>query len=181
MSWIGELPDSYGKVGCGFRNLTDTQLAEYGFYPVDDSEPVLEPGQRKENKRWELDNGTIYKKYDIYQYNEPTLLPYQKKGEVQSWEQDASGIYQGTYEVIDITVDEYKEKKKGEIKRELQTAREQGLSVSLGFKIDIMQENVIDWQGNYEAMKLKGLTETNVRDYDNKLHTISFSDYETMM
>ena len=68
-----------------------------------------------------------------------------------------------------------------ELKMLLDAKLKQGFMTHLGFKIDCLSKSVADFAQNLQYMESASLSETDVMDYENKLHEhISFSDYKKM-
>jgi hypothetical protein len=55
-----------------------------------------------------------------------------------------------------------------------------GCPISLGFKVDCMPANVLDWTSGYNLLEITGAPGIDIRGYDNVEYFTTFTDYQTM-
>lgn len=115
-----------------------------------------------------------------YEVEEIGATPEDYQTFTKSYALDQDNKIKPVYTYTDIDLEVYKTKRKNAIKTSYETELTQGLTVTAGFKIDCDNRDNNNFSTNYNYIKLKGLTSTTVRDYDNLTHTLTLAEYETM-
>lgn len=83
--------------------------------------------------------------------------------------------------IEDIPLEDFKASKNKEIKNTLFEIMEEGFTDSTGVKIDIKEQDRANWMSNLELMSLAGQTETEIRDFNNVTHILTFDEYKSLV
>ena len=115
-----------------------------------------------------------------YEIEEIAADPTDYQTYTKEYKLDEDDIIRPVYTYTDLSLEDYKIKRTNYIKSEYDATLFLGFDTSLGFKIDCQKEDIRNFAAEYLGMGIDGDTTTIICDFNNEVHSITKSQYETM-